>query len=611
MMKFFGNLVLSLALAGAPLVALSFQTTENQLKTELENARTAGDQRQIADVQNRLGTYYLTNGRANDAITAYKESVEINQQIGNTRAVAVLSSSIGMAYSDLNQYSQAVQYLNQSIQAFQSMGNKRSLAGEYMNLANVRKYSGQYAESNSAVEEGLRLAKELQDKNLLKNFYLLQSENYRALGNGEKANEAFQNYSIWKNQLDQERIAQTQAQAQQTQQALSQREQQLEQASRVIDSTSQELSAAQQLAKLQEERISFLDEKEKLQEERSEALEKQVESEKQAQRYLIIGIGIAILLILVVLRSLMVNRRKNAILATQNNEIHQQKIELMVQRDKIRSKSKQLEEALEEVRESSAKITSSINYAKRIQEAMLPTIPSIKASLPDSFVLFKPRDIVSGDFYWFNKLENVGGIGDTRTIITAVDCTGHGVPGAFMSMIGSELLNKIVLMQRYAEPGKIVTELHDQIRMVLKQEDTANRDGMDLAMCTIHGDGKTVEYSGAQNPLIYIQEGEVFQVKATRFSVGGIQKEDDRQYENHVIPVDKPTWFYLFSDGYADQFGGQAGRKFMIKRLKELLLDIHQMPAEEQRQRLDEAIEKWKDGFRQIDDILVIGFKVG
>ena len=587
------------------------QGTIAQLESELASARESGDQTQIAQVLFRLGTAYVQNGRPNDGITAFEESIGIHESVGNTRGIALTSSSIGMAYNDLNQYSKAIEYLNKAIQGFQSMGNKRALAGEYLNLANVRRYSGAYAESNSAADLGLELARELQSKNLLTNFFLIKSENYRDLGQTEQSIEALGNYQMLKNDIDQQQIQQSEQKAQQVQSQLNQSEQARQETLEQLDSTSQELSAAQQLAKLQEERINMLDENQRLQEEASQALKEQIASEKWANRLLYIGISMALIFLLVVLRGLMINRRKNAILATQNNEIHQQKIELMVQRDKIRSKSRQLEEALTNIKEANTKITSSINYAKRIQEAMLPTRESVRRRFPDSFILFKPRDIVSGDFYWFADLQTLPTEQSDHTIITAVDCTGHGVPGAFMSMIGAELLNKIVLMQGITQPGEILSEVHQEIRKALKQETTENRDGMDMALCCVHPDGKTMEYAGAQNPLVYIQNGEIHQIKATRYSVGGIQKEPDRVYENHTLTFDQPTAVYIFSDGYQDQFGGDSGRKFMIKRMKELLLEIHQKPMSEQHDILDQAIEKWRGEFRQVDDILVMGFRIG
>ncbi len=277
-------------------------------------------------------------------------------------------------------------------------------------------------------------------------------------------------------------------------------------------------------------------------------------------------------------------------------------------------------------------ITSSINYAKRIQDASMPRLDKIKKMLPKSFLFFKPREIVSGDFYWcaqtdpkpiYDELadfeENkqaVIGFEPAKTLITAVDCTGHGVPGAFMSLIGNNLLNEIVISKGITSPELILKELHKGVRNALQQAESDNKDGMDMALCVVDEKNKIVEYAGAKNQLIYIKNGELHELKADKLPIGGAQKEKERTFTKHTISINTPTIFYVFSDGFQDQFGGPEGRKFMIKYMKELLLEIHTKPMEEQRNLLKHAIEDWMlyhphEPQRQIDDILVIGFQVG
>jgi GAF domain-containing protein len=277
-------------------------------------------------------------------------------------------------------------------------------------------------------------------------------------------------------------------------------------------------------------------------------------------------------------------------------------------------------------------ITSSINYAKRIQDASLPRMEKIKKMLPQSFLLFKPREIVSGDFYWCTQTEpkpiydevteyeqkrqTVIGFEPAKVLITAVDCTGHGVPGAFMSLIGNNLLNEIVFSKGITSPEIILQELHKGVRNALQQAETDNKDGMDMALCVVDAENKIVEYAGAKNPLIYIQNGQLFEIKADKMPIGGSQKEKERTFTKHTIHINTPTTFYVFTDGFQDQFGGPDGRKFMIKYMKELFLEIHNKPMEEQHSVLKHAIEEWMtyhphEPQRQIDDILVISFKVG
>ncbi len=235
---------------------------------------------------------------------------------------------------------------------------------------------------------------------------------------------------------------------------------------------------------------------------------------------------------------------------------------------------------------------------------MLPFVDRIKTEIEDFFVLYKPRDIVSGDFYWFAKR------GD-KIVISAVDCTGHGVPGAFMSMIGSEILTTVVKLRGITEPDKILELKNSYVQSALKQKQTENQDGMDMAICTIDIKNRVLEYAGARNPLIYIRDGKLFQVKADKYSIGGYQSADEEpKFTKHIIPLESSTMFYIFSDGYQDQFGGPKERKFMIKRLKDLLLDIHDKPVKEQKIILNATIEKWMINSEQTDDILVVGFRI-
>ena len=231
----------------------------------------------------------------------------------------------------------------------------------------------------------------------------------------------------------------------------------------------------------------------------------------------------------------------------------------------------------------------------------------IKKAFPNSFVLFKPRDIVSGDFYYFNTL-------DQYQILAAVDCTGHGVPGAFMSLIGNDLLNNIVNAQGIWQPDLILNSLHQQVRMALKQDKTDNRDGMDISIIAIDTTNQQLHFASAKGSLIYFQNGQMQQVKGDKLPVGGEQREDKREFTPHRIDISSPTTFYLFSDGYADQFGGPNGKKFMVTQFRELLTEIHMHPMPFQQKKLEESLENWmNDGgqiHRQLDDILVMGIKV-
>lgn len=270
--------------------------------------------------------------------------------------------------------------------------------------------------------------------------------------------------------------------------------------------------------------------------------------------------------------------------------IHAQKIEA--------EKSKLITE------EKNKDITDSINYAKRIQLAKLPRKEEIYYALPDCFVLFKPKDIVSGDFYFFYK--------DSESLfIAAADCTGHGVPGAFMSMIGSEKLNEAVSLCR--DTSEILKRLNKGIKTSLRQSESldSTRDGMDIALCSIDLEKRTVKYAGANRPFWVIRKGQktVEEIKGTKKAIGGFT-EDTQHFETHEIQLKKGDTFYIFSDGYADTFGGKEGKKIMTKNFRDILLAIQDKSMSEQETYLDHFVENWKAGIEQVDDILVIGIRL-
>ncbi len=256
--------------------------------------------------------------------------------------------------------------------------------------------------------------------------------------------------------------------------------------------------------------------------------------------------------------------------------------------------------------EQNSDITASINYAKRIQEAILPTLENIKMAIPQSFILFKPRDIVSGDFYWFANLKEL--TGEDTVILAAVDCTGHGVPGAFMSMIGNTFLNQIVNENRVFRPDEVLNQLHNSIEQALKQRESKNLDGMDITLVHFNRSRKELYFAGAKNPLCYVQNGEFKIIKGDTFPVGGFCREGEK-FTCHHISLDGSETFYIFSDGFQDQFGGPKGKKFNVTQFHELLKEVHSLPFDTQEEVIEERLTDWQGELDQTDDILVIGFK--
>ena len=256
-----------------------------------------------------------------------------------------------------------------------------------------------------------------------------------------------------------------------------------------------------------------------------------------------------------------------------------------------------------DIQNKNKKITESINYAKRIQNAILPNNRVISRALPDSFILYKPRDVVSGDFPWFVQMKD-------EIFIAAVDCTGHGVPGALLSLIGYFLLNDIVRSRKITEPGKILDMLDEGVTTTLRQdEDATTKDGMDIALCKINLSKREVEYAGAHRPLYIMKNGMMNEVKGNKFPIGGGIFKNQTSFTNTKIKMEEGDSIYFSSDGFPDQFGGPEGRKFGPKRVREIIEQVHKTSMTEAMNRFDTDWEAWRGDTKQTDDVLLIGIK--
>ncbi|MEI6019714.1 MAG: SpoIIE family protein phosphatase [Bacteroidota bacterium] len=270
--------------------------------------------------------------------------------------------------------------------------------------------------------------------------------------------------------------------------------------------------------------------------------------------------------------------------------------EVVRQKSEIESKNEELEILYKQV-------TDSIHYAKRIQDTILPANSKVKTLLPDSFILFKPKDIVSGDFYWIEKKADL-------VYFAAVDCTGHGVPGAFMSLVGYNVLKDIIKNSKVAKPSEILDAMREGVISTMTVDESKQaKDGMDMTLCAINYEKMELQYAAAFNPLIIIRNGELIMHQANKFPIGAFIGEKTK-FDNHIIPLQKGDQIFIFSDGYADQFGGPNGKKFMVGNFRKLLANIASLTSSAQKEKLDETLLNWQGGQEQVDDVLVIGVKV-
>lgn len=279
--------------------------------------------------------------------------------------------------------------------------------------------------------------------------------------------------------------------------------------------------------------------------------------------------------------------------------------------------------------ERSKKITDSINYASRIQKSILLPENEIKKILPQSFIYYQPRDIVSGDFYWFAEVEAgrlssepiekndqlLSTVDSRLIIVAAVDCTGHGVPGAFMSLVGNSLLNEIIHEKHIIQPDSILKSMHSGVFKALHQKEEVSliQDGMEMSICVIDLEKKYIEFSGAMNPIYIVKDNIVHVIKPDIKAIGGrsfgTRKNTEVEFTKQIIPIEKNMSVYMFTDGFADQFGGPENKKFNTAQFKNLLLNIHSMDMDMQKSAIEETIKNWRGDYKQTDDMLVIGMK--
>lgn len=258
----------------------------------------------------------------------------------------------------------------------------------------------------------------------------------------------------------------------------------------------------------------------------------------------------------------------------------------------------------EELEERQLEITDSIRYAKRIQTGIMPKVKQIQRDFEDSFVLFLPKDIVSGDFYWYHRIKD-------KYFIAAVDCTGHGVPGAFMSIIGTYLLNSIIIYNEVTDAAEILKQLNRKIKIALKSDSRSQTsDGMDISIAIIDKNEKTIEFASALRPIYLFNNGDFIEVKGDKIPItSSISGTSISSYTKYTYPFNEGDMFYLFSDGIIDQFGGKGGKKFLTKRFKQILFEINALSMREQKEIIKKAFDDWRGDAEQVDDILVMGIR--
>lgn len=587
-----------------------------------------GDRIGRANALNNIGIVHRSNGNTEKALEMFMQALTDFENLGNKVGSANTMNNIGNIYYQQGKHEQALEFYEKSYLISEAVGDLSSMAGKLGNMAGVHLVRG---DKEKAVKTALR-ALELQERigdeqgqistlNNIGAYYLEEKEFDLALGNllkaeklekriGDRAYSAITLNSIGqvyrqqgqhRKALDYLRRGLREAKASgntsamleaysamgETHAALGDYKQSYanEQARKQLQDSLDRATSARDLVRMQAQFESERKQRE------IELLNKENEvnqlrlAKQRTVRNLILLLSVLILFTLMLLYTrYRAKQRANMELEGKNREIEKQKVI---------------------VEEKNWAITSSIEYAKRIQDAIMPTIGQIREVLPESFVYYRPKEIVSGDFYWFAQQNG-------QTFLAAVDCTGHGVPGAFMSMIGNDHLNQIVNVEMVNRPDLILNRLHEEIQITLKQKHgvSENHDGMDVALCAIDRNGMKLRFSSANRYLYLFRNGEMTEFKGDHFNIGGVMHEDVRQYTLHEFDLKPGDTFYMFSDGVSDQFGGDNGKKFGYRRLQELLVGMQHMDMQVQQEYFESQLLAWMGTNEQIDDFLMVGVRV-
>lgn len=506
----------------------------------LEIRKALGNKRGIASSYGNMGNVYQAQGNYAEALKNYEQTLKIEEEIGNKVGMTTALNNMGAAYYELGDYEQALQHNTDALRIAEEAGDLSSIAASSINTGNVLVKLKQPQAASEWLQKALEIGKEIGEVEVIKNSYEGLSQADSALG---KYNDALQHYKMF----------------------ISYRDSLINE-----ENTLKTVQLQMQYEYDKKDAIARA-----VQEKKDEVTRQEVQKQKLLRNSFIAGFALMLALAAVSYRSYVRKREDN----------------LLIEKQKLL------------VEEKNKEITQSLNYARHIQAAVLPNHSNINALLKNYFILYLPKDIVSGDFY--SVLQNNG-----RVIVAAADCTGHGVAGAFMSMIGTSLINQLVNEKNITTPAVILDELNEGIINALKQRQGFSNDGMDIALICLDHQKKQLQFAGANRPLWLFRNHELLVVKPDKYPIGGMQVAHTTQFTNHVIELQTGDSCYLFSDGFADQFGGEQGKKLMSKRFKEYLMVMQHLPMDKQKEQLEQLFNSWKGNYAQVDDVLVVGIKI-
>ena len=543
----------------------NYNNAKYYLKNAVEIFRNEKDTIRLASALHNLGYVNYCMGQYDTALILYSKTSEIYQKLGYLTEYAFCLGNSGLVFSRQSQFQKAEEYLLRAIEILTKLGDERAVTEYMIEYAGILQHKGEIKKAIASATVSFGKATKNSFLEFERDAAYRLANLYQVSG---KYDSAYHYQSLYINAND-------------------------------------SIKSVKNIQKMADLRTEF------------EVSKKQAEVDvlrknKLIQLIVIFGLVLILLLamglILLYYYSLKRSQRLTAALDERRILLEKQSTELKEQNDKIIKANEELKQLYEITNIQKEEIISSINYAQRMQSAILPPEAYIAELLNENFILYKPKDIVSGDFYWIKQVKQY-------IILVSADCTGHGVPGAFMSMLGISHLNEIIQNREVTQANQILNELRKQIKNSLRQSGKreGSRDGIDIALCVIDSKKNIMQYSGAYNPLYIISKNNgksVFkEIKADPMPVG-VHFSGDKSFTNHEIQLEIGDTFYIFSDGFVDQIGGDDNHRFTSEKFKKLLFDIHDQPMYEQKETLEQTLKDWMGEHSQRDDILVIGVRV-
>jgi serine phosphatase RsbU (regulator of sigma subunit) len=561
----------------------------------LDFFKKEGNKLAEAQAYNNIGLVYITEQNHEKAEEYFNKAIVLYNELNQTKRVGRTYCNLGTNAQKQGNHLKAKEYFLKYKEIAEKSKNLDDLAAAFHNLAVTEKYIGQYNNALKYFSQAITLMDTLHINHQRDQLYIAISETYEEMGNYKKSVEWYKKFIAIKDSLfGEEKVKQMEEMEKKYQGERKQKEIEIQQ---------------EQLKRKQVE----ID------------IQNQISERQVIQRNaFIIGFILSILIVLLVYRSYIQKKKTNVILFQQKEEIQSQRDrlselngelvqrneEIVAQRDEIESQRDLLFAQKSKIEKIHHELTDSIRYAQRIQSAILPSEIQLKENLAEFFLLFQPRDIVSGDFYWVTKRKK-------WLIFCVADCTGHGVPGAFMSMLGITFLNEIIKDEEITSTSTAINVLRDKVVTSLKQQSYLNldatlsnvKDGMDISLCALNVETKEFQFTGANNPCWIIKNnGEFVELEPDKMPVA--IHTVMTPYNEKQMQLELGDRIYLMSDGYQDQFGGIHGKKFMRKNLREMLISNHRLPMQEQKLLIQHTMKDWMGANTQTDDITILGIRV-